>query len=95
MRGKKTGGRTKDSIISTVPVKSVREYFAFVFQELQMDTDQDWTLQNWARLNPDKFYLLASKLIPTEITGKDGAAIQPIYILAPSDKGRELIKQIE
>jgi len=45
----------------------VREAFEDAFNALQEDPDQPHALRPWAKKNPDKFYLLAQKLIPTQV----------------------------
>lgn len=65
--GYKTGGRAKGT--PNKLTSKVREAFERAFELLQEGDDESPArLDNWARLNPDEFYKLASKLIPTEIS---------------------------
>lgn len=61
----KTGGRQKG--VPNKITKTVRETVASVFNELQEDPKH--CLKEFAKENPKEFYTIASKLIPTEITG--------------------------
>lgn len=47
--------------------KTVRQAVLDAFHELQEDTDHKLT--SWAKKEPTEFYKIASKLIPTEISG--------------------------
>lgn len=47
--------------------KTVKETVLSAFNELQ--NDKVANLLTWGRNNPDEFYKLAAKLIPTEIAG--------------------------
>jgi len=70
--GRKTGGRHKG-----VPNKftaTVKEAFELAFSELQKDRNHN--LKVWAKRNPDDFYKLCAKLIPTAITGPEGGPLQ-------------------
>jgi len=59
---------------SQTKMKNIKEAFKEVFTELQY-MDQ-FSLKTWAMRNPDLFYSLCMKLIPTEITGAGGGPIQ-------------------
>lgn len=64
----KTGGRiegTQNKLSTTV-----RETVLATFLELQQDPKTD--LKAFARKHPKEFMLIAAKLIPQEIVGKDG-----------------------
>jgi hypothetical protein len=65
-KGNKVGGRTKGA--TNKLTRSVREAFEAAFNGLQDDKEHNLTA--WAKENPTEFYKLASKLIPTEVTGK-------------------------
>lgn len=47
--------------------RTVKETVLAVFNELQNDPDANLT--TWAKSEPTEFYRIASKLIPTELTG--------------------------
>jgi hypothetical protein len=55
-----------------VRTRNVREQFQFAFELIGGIP----RLAHWAHQNPDKFYSLYSKLIPTQITGEGGGAIK-------------------
>ena len=66
MKGQKTGGRQAGT-----PNKlgtSVKEAVWNTFVELQKDDKANLTA--WAKSNPKDFYLISSKLIPTEMAVK-------------------------
>ncbi len=69
-KGKKTGGRKKHT-----PNKlsaSAKEALSQAFQKLG-DVDG---LVEWAKANRSVFYQIWSKLLPHELSGPDGSAIQ-------------------
>jgi hypothetical protein len=70
--GKKYGGRTKGTPNKTT--REVREWFNLVFRLLQKDPNVN--LLEWAKANPTEFYKLAARLIPTQVTGAEGKAIE-------------------
>lgn len=47
--------------------RTVKETVLSVFNDLQKDPKAN--LKTWARQEPTEFYRIASKLIPTELTG--------------------------
>lgn len=47
--------------------RTVRQAFEEAFEALQADQSKPYALGPWAQKNPDKFYLLAQKLIPTQV----------------------------
>lgn len=55
---------------------AVQTVFAEVFSELQKDPNKPYALNKWAKQNPDKFYVLSTKLIPVQLTGEDGDPIK-------------------
>lgn len=61
----KAPGRPKGAINHLT--RTVRETVLNVFNELQKDKEAN--LKSWAINEPTEFYKIASKLIPTEITG--------------------------
>ena len=69
-KGKKTGGRKKGT--PNKVTASMRECFAEAFEQLGGTK----ALVDWGRDNQTDFYKLAARLIPVEITGKDGGAAQ-------------------
>lgn len=72
-KGIKTGGRQKGTPNKTT--RNVKEALAQAFEELGGIP----SLVMWGKENPDEFYKLWVKLLPTEVkaelTGKDGWAI--------------------
>ncbi|MFI5224007.1 MAG: hypothetical protein ACHQX3_07185 [Nitrospirales bacterium] len=52
--------------------KNVRQQFQHAFELIGGIP----RLAHWAHSNPDKFYQLYSKLIPTQVTGEGGGAIK-------------------
>jgi len=58
-------GKPKGAV--TKSTKLVKEVFAEVFAALQDGGPA--SLENWAKEQPTEFYKLASKLIPTQISG--------------------------
>lgn len=70
---KGNAGKPKGAVSKTT--KLVKEVFAEVFSNLQ--DEPGVRLEDWAKQEPTEFYKLASKLIPTQISGdKD----QPLEI---------------
>jgi hypothetical protein len=57
--------------------KTVKEAFETVFRDLQKDPKNPANLRNWAKAEPDKFYPLAAKLIPTEVRGEMNHTVTP------------------
>jgi hypothetical protein len=55
-----------------VRTKNVRQQFQFAFELIGGIP----RLAHWAHQNPDKFFQLYSKLIPTQLTGEGGGAIK-------------------
>lgn len=47
--------------------RTVREAFVEAFEAMQTDHYADYNLLQWGKKNPDKFYLLISKLIPLQV----------------------------
>ena len=47
--------------------RTVRQAFEEAFEVLQADQSQPYALAPWGMKNPDKFYLLAAKLIPVQV----------------------------
>lgn len=70
-----TGGRKKG--VPNKLTKTVKETVLAVFNDLQADPKAN--LLSWAKNNPKDFYLIASKLIPTEIKGIGSGAIKVIF----------------
>jgi hypothetical protein len=80
MKGKKTGGRTKNALNKTT--RTVKEAFTEAFESLQKDPATK--LCNWGKDNPTEFYKLCSKLIPTAMDVKLENNI--IEVIVPSKK---------
>jgi hypothetical protein len=55
--------------------KSVREAFQVAFNQMNADPKKDYSLFEWGKKNPKEFYIIASKLIPLQLTGEDGDPI--------------------
>jgi hypothetical protein len=71
-KGVKVGGRVKGT-----PNKftaSARQAFELAFSDLQKN--KNTTLTTWAKLNLSDFYKLYARLIPNEIVGPGGGALQ-------------------
>ena len=49
---------------------TVKAAFEAVFKDLQADQKQPYALGEWAKADPQEFYKLAAKLIPTELKGE-------------------------
>ena len=47
-----------------------------------------------AKENPSAFMSLLGKVLPLQITGKDGEAIKVDATVSPAIRGREMVKQI-
>lgn len=60
---------------------TIKQVFTEVFHKLQTKPEQEYALLKWATKNPTEFYKLCSRLIPTEITGKDGKELTLNIIL--------------
>lgn len=54
--------------------RTVKETVLAVFNDLQVDPKAN--LLSWGKENPTEFYKIASKLIPTEVTGDIKAIIK-------------------
>jgi hypothetical protein len=79
--GAKSGGRqagTPNKLTGTA-----KENIAAVFTRLGGTS----AMAEWAKDNKDEFYKIYARLIPTEVTGKDGG---PIQVDAPWLSGRSL-----
>jgi hypothetical protein len=91
MKGKKTGGReagTPNKLSTTV-----RQTVLDVFNKLQQDNTA--SLEWFARNYPKEFYLIASKLIPTEITGAGGKDLIPIQPVVSSQQAANDINNLK
>lgn len=67
--------------------RTVKDHFHEAFEAIQ--GHETANLATWAQNNPDKFYPLASKLIPAEITGQ--IQIMPILNVITSQAESETI----
>jgi hypothetical protein len=76
--------------------KMVKEVFAEVFNDLQLDKKAN--LRAWGKENPTEFYKLASKLIPLQLTGDpDNPLVQEMKVIvvktdAPISKSEEEVQ---
>lgn len=87
----KKGGRQKGSV--NVLTKTVKETVLQVFNLLQSDPKHNLTA--FAKHYPKEFYMIAAKLIPTEVTGKDGAnLIPPIQIIVQDSEGSDTVQKL-
>lgn len=77
-------GRPKGAVNKLT--KTVREAFEDAFTELQKDPAKPYALVPWATKNPDKFYLLAQKLIPTQVQ----ATVDDVTELPPVERAARL-----
>lgn len=77
-KGRKTGGRQKGT--PNVATRTVREAFVEAFALVNQGPT---ALGVWGRENPDKFYALSTKLIPTDITS-DNKPVAGVVILPAS-----------
>lgn len=73
----KTGGRAKGT--PNKVTTSIKEAFREAF-EMRGGAK---ALHAWSVDEPTEFYKLASKLIPTELTGADGSPLAGVVILPP------------
>lgn len=55
-------------------LKLVKDVFAETFMDLQYI--DKFSLKTWAMANPTEFYRLSAKLIPVQLTGAGGGAIE-------------------
>lgn len=78
-KGKKTGGRRKGSLNKTTV--TVKQALNEAFKRI----GDVRAFAAWARKNKTEFYKLWSKMLPQEITGPDGGAVQVqiIRVLRP------------
>lgn len=58
-------GRPKGAVNKVT--RTVREAFEEAFAKLQEDPDKPYALVPWGMKNPDKFYMLSQKLIPSQV----------------------------
>ncbi len=79
-KGRKTGGRQKGT--PNKVTATVREAFAEAFALVNQGPT---ALAEWGKENPDKFYLLASKLIPTDLTSGNKPLSGVVVLPAPSE----------
>lgn len=80
------GGRKKGS--QNKITKTVKETVLKVFNKLQKDPVNNLT--EFAKKYPRDFYAIAAKLIPTEISGKDGGEILMKIITKDQETAEEL-----
>ena len=70
-------GKGRKAGIPNKITKSAREAFQLAFDALNA-FDGPHRLEKWAAENPTEFYKLYARLIPVEVTGEGGEAIQTI-----------------
>lgn len=71
----KTGGRQKGTPNKTTAM--MKAAIEDVFEKLQDKEGGDNAhFLGWAQENPTEFYKLSSKLLPLQLTGADGGAIE-------------------
>jgi len=80
----KKGGRTKGT--QNKLTQSVKDAFEAAFSDLQGDENN--SLLAWAKKNPTDFYKLAAKLIPLQVTGKDGERLFPDWLTSNVGEGQ-------
>lgn len=78
-KGRKTGGRKKGT--PNVATRTVREAFIEAFALVNQGTT---ALAAWGRKNPEKFYPLASKLIPQDVTS-GGEKLAGVVVLPATE----------
>jgi len=76
--GKKWGGRVKGT--PNKVTATVKEAFKVAFEEMGGAP----ALAKWGMENPTEFYKLASKLIPTEVSGPEGKPLEILWPLPPT-----------
>lgn len=79
-KGKKTGGRRKGSTNKTTA--SAKEALTLAFVGVGGVPD----LIEWAKANRTEFYKLWGKLLPHEVTGPNGGAIEVTQVWRFGDK---------
>lgn len=79
-RGNAGKGRPKGSLNKTTA--SAKEAFALAFKGLGGVKE----LEEWGRNNRTEFYKLYARLIPTEVTGKDGESLAVGVVILPAVK---------
>lgn len=72
-KGRKTGGRTAGTPNKTTA--SVKE----ALQAVYADRGGNRALLAWANDNPTEFYKLWGRMLPQEVSGPDGGAIQAVH----------------
>lgn len=87
--GFKTGhpggpGRPKGAVNKLT--RTVRQAFEEAFEALQADPTKPYALAPWGMKNPDKFYLLAAKLIPVQVQ----AQVDDVTQLDPTTRAARL-----
>jgi hypothetical protein len=79
----KTGGRQKGT--PNKATVQIKDAMLSVFADLQAESgSENGHFLDWARGSPTDFYRLATKLLPTQVTGEDGGPIVTrIELVAP------------
>lgn len=71
----KTGGKKKGT--QNKLTRTFKELLTDTIISLQLDKKAN--LKSWAKENPTEFYKIASKLIPTELTGKLDVGVEQVF----------------
>ncbi len=79
-KGFKSGGRQPGSVNKLTA--SAKENIAAVFVRLGGYE----AMTNWAKDNPTEFYKIYARLLPMEVTGKDGEPIAVSVYLPSNDR---------
>ncbi len=82
-KGNKFAGSRKG--IPNKLTRTVKETVLAVFNDLQSDPAAN--LLTWAKKNPKDFYIIAAKLIPTEIAGSIEVDQKPFVDSPPGQNG--------
>lgn len=77
-------GRPKGAVNKLT--RTVRQAFEEAFDLLQADPAKPYALAPWGMKNPDKFYLLAAKLIPVQVQ----AQVDDVTQLDPTTRAARL-----
>lgn len=88
--GYKSPGRPKGS--PNKLTRTVRQAFEEAFEMLQADQTKPYALAPWGMKNPDKFYLLAAKLIPVQVQAQVEATVTE---LGPVERAALLAAKLE
>lgn len=85
MKKPTNSGAKKGNPYSTLN-KTFKELLASAIIELNQDPTKPYALLTWGKANPDKFYPIASKLIPTELVAEIKEDMSIISIVINDEK---------